>query len=163
MTPKSLLRNSLAYSSLRDLAEGGWQPVIDDGAADREAVRRLVLCSGKIYFDMISDGRRAECSDIALARVEQLYPLPADDIRTIIGSYPNLREIVWLQEEPANAGAWDSIHPRLQRLLNGDLPLQLIARPRRASPAEGSMGMHSLHQATLIDRAYEITEEVMAS
>jgi 2-oxoglutarate dehydrogenase E1 component len=161
-TPKSLLRNSLVYSSLRDLAEGRWRPVIDNGNAtgDHTAVRRLVLCSGKIAVDMIADGRRAECPDVALARVEQLYPLPTAEIDAVIDAYPNLREVVWLQEEPANAGAWDAIHPRLQRLLDGKLPLRLIARPRRASPAEGSMAMHTMHQATLLDRAYEYIEEV---
>jgi 2-oxoglutarate dehydrogenase E1 component len=162
MTPKSLLRNPKVYSSLRDLAEGQWQPVIDDrqAAADRAAVRRIILCSGKIYVDMISDARRAERADIALVRVEQLYPLETKALSTVIAAYPNATEVVWLQEEPANAGAWESIQQRLQRLLDGTLPLRLIARPRRASPAEGSMGMHNLHQTTLIDRAYELSEEV---
>lgn len=162
MTPKSLLRNPHVYSSLRDLAEGRWQPVIDDGqaAAHSAAVRRVLLCSGKIYVDMMADKRRAERADIALARVEQLYPFPADEVAAVLRAYPQAAEVVWLQEEPANAGAWDFIQPRLQRLLNGDLPLRLIARPRRASPAEGSMGMHNLHQKTLIERAYEVADEV---
>ena len=162
MTPKSLLRNPKVFSSLNDLAEGRWQPVIDDpqAAADRAAVRRVILCSGKVYIDMISDPRRAERADIALVRVEQLYPLETDVLAEIIASYANATEVVWLQEEPANGGAWDSMHQRLQRILNGDRPLRLIARPRRASPAEGSMGMHVLHQKTLIDRAYELPDEV---
>lgn len=162
MTPKSLLRNSKVYSSLRDLAEGRWQPVIDDAQAakDPSAVRRLILCSGKIYVDMISDSRREERNDIALVRVEQLYPLPTDEIAAIIAGYPNAAEVVWLQEEPANAGAWGSISQRLLRPLEGVLPLRLIARPRRASPAEGSMSMHAMLQATLLDRAYERPEEV---
>ena len=162
MTPKSLLRNPKVFSSLRELAEGQWQPVIDDpqAAANRSGVRRIILCSGKVYIDMISDPRRAARDDIALVRVEQLYPLETETLSRVIAAYPNAKEVVWLQEEPANAGAWDSISQRLQRLLNGTLPLQLIARPRRASPAEGSMGMHNLHQTTLIDRAYELPEEV---
>jgi len=162
LTPKSLLRNPKVYSSLRDLAEGSWQPAIDDpqAANDRAVVRRIMLCSGKIYVDMISDPRRAERDDIALVRVEQLYPLPTDEIAEIIAGYPNATEVVWLQEEPANAGGWDSISQRLQRLLGDKLPLRLIARPRRASPAEGSMSMHAMHQATLLDRAYEVPEEV---
>ncbi len=164
MTPKSLLRNPLVYSSLRDMAEGQWQPVIDDAqaAADRAAVRRLILCSGKVYVDMIADPRRAACRDVALVRVEQLYPLRDDVLQSIVDGYPQAREVVWLQEEPANGGAWEFIQPRLLRLLDGRLPLHLIARPRRASPAEGGMAMHALHQATLLDRAYEITEEVTA-
>jgi 2-oxoglutarate dehydrogenase E1 component len=164
MTPKSLLRNPLIFSSLRELAEGKWQPVIDDrqAAENPEAARRLILCSGKIYVDMVSDERRATCREIALVRVEQLYPLPTAAIESVVAAYPNLEEVVWLQEEPANAGAWDFIHPRLQRLLDGQLPLRLISRPRRASPAEGSMSMHVLHQSTLLDRAYELIKEVTA-
>ena len=162
MTPKSLLRNPLIYSALRELAEGRWQPVIDDAqaAADPAAVRRIILCSGKVYVDMIADSRRAARPDIALARVEQLYPFPAAEVTAILQAYPGATEVVWLQEEPANAGAWDFIHPRLQRLLDDAVPLRLIARPRRAAPAEGSMGMHSLHQKTLLDRAYELADEV---
>ena len=124
-------------------------------------VRRIILCSGKIYIDMISDPRRKERTDIALVRVEQLYPLPTDEIAAIIAGYPNAAEVVWLQEEPANAGGWDSISQRLQRLLDGRLPLILVSRPRRASPAEGSMSMHMMHQTTLLDRAYELPQEVM--
>lgn len=158
MTPKSLLRNPLVFSSLRELAEGRWQPAIDDAqaAADRAAVRRLILCSGKVYVDMIADPRRTACRDVALVRVEQLYPLPDDELGPILSAYPHAREVVWLQEEPANAGAWEFIRPRLERLLDGRLPLHRIARPRRASPAEGGMAMHALHQATLLDRAYEV-------
>jgi 2-oxoglutarate dehydrogenase E1 component len=164
MTPKSLLRNPLIFSSLRELAEGKWQPVIDDRqAADNpKGVRRLILCSGKIYVDMISDERRADYREIALVRVEQLYPLPTAALESVVAAYPNLEEVVWLQEEPANAGAWDFIHPRLRRLLDDKLPLRLVSRPRRASPAEGSMSMHVLHQSTLLDRAYELIEEVAA-
>ena len=109
---------------------------------------------------MIADGRRAARADIALARVEQLYPFPAAEVAAILQNYPQAAEVVWLQEEPANAGACDFIQPRLQRLLDDAMPLRLIARPRRAAPAEGSMGMHSLHQKTLLDRAYELADEV---
>ena len=163
MTPKSLLRNTKVYSSLRELAEGQWQPVIDDqqAAANRDAVRRIILCSGKIYIDMIADPRRASQNALALVRIEQLYPLETEALTQVIDAYPNATEVVWLQEEPANAGAWDSISQRLQRLLNGKLPLQLIARPRRASPAEGTMSMHVMHQATLLNRAYELPDEVI--
>lgn len=164
MTPKSLLRNAAVYSSLRDLSEGRWEPVIDDvdATSARDAVRRLILCSGKVYVDMNSDARRGGCRNVALVRVEQLYPLPAGELAAVIASYPNAREVVWLQEEPANAGAWEFIQPRLLRLLDDRLPLRLIARPRRASPAEGTMAMHAQHQATLLDRAFEMSEEVIA-
>jgi len=160
MTPKSLLRNARVYSPLRDLAEGRWQPVIDDAqaAGQRDAVRRLVLCSGKIFVDASADPRRATCRDVAVARVEQLYPWPGDELAAVLAGYANLREVVWLQEEPANAGAWEFVQPRLLRLLDGRLPLRLIARPRRASPAEGTMAMHVLSQAALLERAFEMNE-----
>ena len=160
MTPKSLLRNPRVYSSLRDLAEGRWQPVIDDAQTEgqRDAVRRLVLCSGKVYVDMSADPRRTERRDVAVARVEQLYPWPGEELAEIIAGYPNAGEVVWLQEEPANAGAWEFVQPRLLRLLDDRLPLHLIARPRRASPAEGTMAMHVLSQAALLDRTFEVSE-----
>ncbi len=161
MTPKSLLRNPRVYSSLTDLAAGRWQPIIDDAAAEanRAAVRRLILCSGKVYVDLSADPRRAERRDVAVARVEQLYPWPADELVTLLAGYPNAAEVVWLQEEPANAGAWEFVQPRLLRLLDGRLPLRLIARPRRASPAEGTMAMHLLSQAALLERAFETKDD----
>ena len=160
MTPKSLLRNPRVYSPLHELAEARWQPVIDDAQAEgqRDAVRRLVLCSGKIYVDVSADPRRATCRDVAVARVEQLYPWPDDELAEIIAGYPSAREVVWLQEEPANAGAWEFVQPRLLRLLDDGLPLRLIARPRRASPAEGTMAMHVLSQAALLERTFEVNE-----
>ncbi|HOU42537.1 MAG TPA: 2-oxoglutarate dehydrogenase E1 component, partial [Promineifilum sp.] len=162
MSPKSLLRNARVYSSPRDLAEGHWRPVIDDAqaVAGRAAVRRLILCSGKVYVDMSADPRRADCRDVAIARVEQLYPWPEAELNEVIEGYPDAREIVWLQEEPTNAGAWEFVQPRLLRQLGGRLPLRLIARPRRASPAEGTMAMHIFSQTGLLDRAYEVNEEM---
>jgi len=160
MTPKSLLRNPKVYSSLGELAEGHWRPVIDDAAAEanRAAVRRLILCSGKVTIDLSADPRRAERRDVAVARVEQLYPWPGDELAALIDGYPNATEVVWLQEEPANAGAWEFVQPRLLHLLDGRRPLRLIARPRRASPAEGTMAMHVLSQAALLERAFEVNE-----
>ena len=94
-----------------------------------------------------------------ILRVEQLYPWPADELVTLLAGYPNAAEVVWLQEEPANAGAWEFVQPRLLRLLDGRLPLRLIARPRRASPAEGTMAMHLLSQAALLERAFETMDD----
>lgn len=160
MTPKSLLRNSRVYSSLRDLSEGRWQPVIDDPVGDPDAVRRLILCSGKVYVDMITDSRRVDRPQIALVRVEQLYPWPEDGLSAVFAAYPNVREVVWLQEEPQNAGAWEFVQPRLLRMLDGRLPLRPIARPRRASPAEGTMAMHAVSQQALLDRVFKGLEEM---
>ena len=156
LTPKSLLRHPLTASSLGDLAEGGWQRVIDDAEAAkwRVEVRRLILCSGKIYVDLISSPRRAERRDVALCRVEQLYPFPADDLAPVFGSYPNLNEVVWVQEEPENMGAWEFVRPLLEDVIRGCWPLHCVARPRNASPAEGSLAWHAMNQQRLIEQAY---------
>ncbi len=123
MSPKSLLRHPLAQSSLSELADGRWHPVIDDplAAADPEAVERLIVCSGKVYIDLINDERRADCHRLAIARLEQLYPVRIDEIAAVIANYPNLTELVWLQEEPANAGAWDFLRPYLTELAGDTL------------------------------------------
>lgn len=160
MTPKSLLRNPRVYSSLHDLAEGQWQMVIDDPLAQAKpgSVERLILCSGKVYVDLISDKRREGNERLAIVRVEQLYRLPIVELDEIFGRYPNIQEVVWLQEEPENAGAWEFVQPRLRKLIDGRYPLRLIGRPRRASPAEGSSATHARNQARLIERAYEFDE-----
>jgi 2-oxoglutarate dehydrogenase E1 component len=157
MTPKSLLRHPLAQSSLRELAEGRWQPVIDDPltAENPDAVRRLLLCSGKVYVDLISDERRAKATETAIVRLEQLYPVRTDEIKAVMDSYPKLTELIWLQEEPANAGSWDFLRPYLFELAGSDLKLDVISRRRRASPAEGSAAAHARNQAALLTRAFD--------
>ncbi len=158
MTPKSLLRHPRAGSSLADLAEGGFRPVLDDaGAAGRrEAVERLVLCSGKVAVDLTTTAlERAEQVDwVAVARLEQLYPFPRAALEAVIAGYPNLREIVWAQEEPRNAGAWGYVAPRLGQLLAGDLALRYLGRPERASTAEGSADVHAWEQARIVEAAF---------
>ncbi len=156
MTPKSLLRNPLVSSSLRDLAEGRWQPVIDDAAARAkpEAVRRLLLVSGKVYVDLVSSEQRTDRDDVAIVRVEQLYPFPADELRKVLDGYPALSEVVWLQEEPENMGALDFVRPLLVRLIVNRAPLRFVARPRSSSPSEGTMAYHALGQAQLIEKAF---------
>jgi len=167
MTPKSLLRNPYAMSSLQELAEGQWQPVIDDPlfaqsgaesqngheAADPNLVQRLILCSGKIYIDLIANEKRQARPQIAIARVEQLYPFPNEEVRGVLDHYPHLSEVVWVQEEAQNMGAWVFAKPILEELLAGKLPLRYIGRPRRASPAEGSTAWHQSNQATIIEHA----------
>ncbi len=159
MSPKGLLRHPLVASSLRDLAESQWQPIIDDpqAAAQPDKVTRLILCSGKVYIDLITDERRKEAERLAIVRLEQLYPLRHDRLETILDHYPNIEEIVWLQEEPANAGAWEFVYPHLLRLADGRWPVRPMSRPRRASPAEGSAAAHKRHQATLLDRAFDVS------
>lgn len=154
MTPKSLLRNPMVASSLEDLTSGRWEPVLDDMEADPEHVRRLVLCSGKFYFDLVTSEYRAQHPEVALVRVEQLYPLPVGELRAIIESYPKLEEIIWAQEEPKNMGVWHYISWRLKQLVNRRIPVDYVGRRRSASPAEGSLAAHRANQATIIDYAF---------
>jgi 2-oxoglutarate dehydrogenase E1 component len=156
MTPKSLLRHPRALSSLADLVDGTFQAVIDDAtAADRrDKVERLVLCSGKVYVDIIGSDTFAETEDVAVVRVEELYPFPASKLQSVIGSYPNLAEAVWLQEEPENMGAWRYMQPRLHELLGSDMPLRYIGRSEQASPAEGSIDDHQIEQERIVSAAF---------
>jgi 2-oxoglutarate dehydrogenase E1 component len=158
MTPKSLLRNPLAASAIRQFTRGQFQAVLDDdmAAPDRGAVRRLILCSGKVYFDLLAARqRRPEASEtIAALRVEELYPFPADDLARMIDTYPRLEEVVWLQEEPRNMGAWTFMAPRVRDILGTQLPLRYIGRTRRASPSEGSHSWHVAEQERLVGAAF---------
>ena len=162
LTPKSLLRHAAVASTPRELEQGRFQSVIDDVDAQARAksVKRVILCSGKVYVDLISSERRAEAAEIAICRVEQLYPFPNVALRDLLASYSAAREVVWLQEEPENMGAWEFFRPLLEELLNGRCPLRYIGRPRSASPSEGSAAWHQLNQKTLIERAFDLRGEV---
>jgi 2-oxoglutarate dehydrogenase E1 component len=155
MTPKGLLRLREASSSLSDLAEGRFQPVLDDPAVtDRSAVTRLVLTSGKIYYDIVGDERKAQAPNIAVARFEQLYPFPVGPAAALVASYPSVREIVWAQEEPQNMGAWRAIRHRLEEAVAGR-PLRYVGRPWRASPSEGYPTSHQRAQQRIVDEVLE--------
>ena len=160
LTPKSLLRHPLVASSLRDLAEGRFQSVIEDQQArlNPSRVRRLILASGKICVELAASRERAEHSDVTICRVEQLYPFPEDDLRTALEGYPQLEEVVWMQEEPRNMGAWEHLKPEIAQLIDGRWPLHYLGRPASASPAEGSAARHNANQAMLIRQAYDLTE-----
>ena len=155
MTPKSLLRHPRAMSPMRELAEGRFQPVLDDPTARQrpDDVTRLILCSGKVYVDLVTSQFAATASHVAIVRVEELYPFPGDELAAILRQYPNARDVAWLQEEPKNMGAWTSMQRRLQPLLNGRT-LRYIGRPERASPAEGFAEMHEQEQARIIAEAF---------
>ncbi len=156
LTPKSLLRHPLVASTPRDLAEGRFRTVIDDEDARGRAreIRRVLVCSGKVYVDLATSDKRAAARDIAVVRVEQLYPVPAQNLRATLDAYKDAAEIVWMQEEPENMGAWDFIRPHLAEAAAGR-PVRVIARPRSASPAEGSATRHARQQQVLIDQAFE--------
>jgi 2-oxoglutarate dehydrogenase E1 component len=153
MTPKGLLRLKQASSTLADLSEGTFRPVIDDPGADREAVTRLVLCSGKVYYDIVGHEQRTSADTVAVARVEQLYPFPVEPYAAVVGSYPNLREVVWAQEEPQNMGAWRTIRHRLEEPLRKRRMLTFAGRSWRASPSEGYPTAHLREQDRIVRAA----------
>jgi 2-oxoglutarate decarboxylase len=156
-TPKSLLRLHEAASRLDELTNGAFHPVLDDVAATnrREAVRRLVLCSGKVYYDLILSRAREAATHVAIARVELLYPFPATELAELVGRYPNLSEIVWVQEEPRNMGPQKFMLPQLREIVPATITLSDIGRPARSSPAEGYPAAHQAEQARIVGAAFE--------
>jgi 2-oxoglutarate dehydrogenase E1 component len=145
MTPKGLLRLKEASSELAELSEGSFQVVLDARVPEKRRIRRLALCAGKIYYDIVGHEAAAAAPAVAVARVEQLYPFPADAARGLIASYPSLEEVVWAQEEPQNMGAWRTIRHRLEEAAAG-VPVRYVGRPWRASTAEGYPTAHSVGQ-----------------
>jgi len=161
MTPKSLLRHSFTASAPAELAEGRFQPVIDDerAAAQPERVRRLVLCSGKVAVDLFTSERRHDSPNVAIVRVEQLYPFPDQAIREIAARYPKLGEVCWVQEEPENMGAWEFARPLLESIVDGRWPLRYIGRSRNSSPSEGSSSWHAANQRAIVDQVFAAKAE----
>jgi 2-oxoglutarate dehydrogenase E1 component len=154
MTPKSLLRHELSVSSLADLARGSFARVIDEVDELQPAnVRRVVFCSGKVYFDLLKARRKDGLRDVALVRVEQLYPFPSDECEAVMRRFANAREIVWCQEEPQNQGAWYQIRHRLQDLLGGRRELLYAGRAHAAAPATGITKVHEAEQHAIIEAA----------
>ncbi|HUK45869.1 MAG TPA: 2-oxoglutarate dehydrogenase E1 component [Gaiellaceae bacterium] len=145
MTPKGLLRLKDASSSLAELTDGSFRPILDAAVDDKATIRRLVFCTGKIYYDIVGHEAARDSLEIAVARIEQLYPFPVEPARSLIASYPALDEIVWAQEEPQNMGAWRSIRHRLEEAAGG-AAVRYVGRPWRASTAEGYPTAHSLEQ-----------------
>ena len=153
MTPKSLLRHTLAAATLTELTEGIFQPVIDDQQALGHAgdIRRLVLCSGKVAIDLLAHQKRAEAEDLAIVRLEMLYPLPEKELKKVFANYAHIREVTWIQEEPHNMGAWSYLSPRLSALVGGNI--EVIARPDRSSPASGFMDLFMAEQEHILTQA----------
>jgi 2-oxoglutarate dehydrogenase E1 component len=156
MTPKGLLRLRQATSTLEDLTSKSFQPTLDDPDADHATVSRLVLCSGKVYYDILAHELRSRAQTVAVARIEQLYPFPLEAVSALVMSYPELREIVWAQEEPQNMGAWRSLRHRLEEAA-AHAPyaatVQYVGRPWRASPSEGYPGLHLREQDRIVREA----------
>jgi len=154
MGPKSLLRHKLAVSSPHDLTNGTFQTVLGEvEPIDLPRVRRLLLCSGKVYYDLLLARRERNIDDIAILRVEQLYPFPGEEIRAAVQSYPNIREVFWVQEEPWNMGAWHDMYRRLRRVVPDERMLSYAGRTAAASPAVGSYKVHKAEEAELINNA----------
>jgi 2-oxoglutarate dehydrogenase E1 component len=151
-TPKSLLRLKAATSEIEDFIGGTFQPVLPDTGADAGSVRRVLLCSGKVYYDLAAAREEQGRTDVAILRVEQLYPLPADEIRAELAKYPDA-ELVWVQEEPANQGAWPFIALNLPEHLGGR-PLLRASRKASASPAVGSHSVHEAQQREVVATAF---------
>jgi 2-oxoglutarate dehydrogenase E1 component len=151
MTPKSLLRNELAVSALEDFTRGGFSTVI--GEVDEipsAGVRRIVFCAGKVYFDLLKARRKEGGREVALVRIEQLYPFPGEEYAAALREYPNAREIVWCQEEPQNQGAWYQIRHRLQEFAGARRELLYAGRASAAAPATGLMKVHEAEQQALV-------------
>ncbi|WP_139669721.1 2-oxoglutarate dehydrogenase E1 component [Pseudomonas sp. F16(2018)] len=160
LTPKSLLRHKLAISTLEDLAEGSFQTVIPEiDTLDPAKVERLVLCGGKVYYDLLEKRRAEGREDIAIVRIEQLYPFPEDDLVEILAPYTNLKHAVWCQEEPMNQGAWYSSQHHMRRILgrhNKALVLEYAGRDASAAPACGYASKHAEQQEKLLQDAFTV-------
>ena len=156
ISPKSLLRNPEAVSSLDELTDGHFKCVIDDEIDDLKSITKVVMCSGKVFYDLSKKRNDKEIKNIAIIRIEQLYPFPYDDLEEILTKYENANEFIWCQEEPLNQGAWFSHRHRIQRVLDrlGESnEVNLVSRPAAAAPAVGLMKLHLQQQEDLINEA----------
>ena len=152
MQPKSLLRLAQAASTVKDLSEGSFRPLIDDlsGASKRETVKRLIFCTGKVYYDILAAGIP---ESVAVVRVEELYPWPHEEVARVVDLYPQIDEVAWVQEEPKNMGAWTFVAPRLRVSTGNALVIRYYGRPERASPAEGYSATHAEEQTRIVTDA----------
>jgi 2-oxoglutarate dehydrogenase complex dehydrogenase (E1) component-like enzyme len=158
-TPKSLLRAKAAVSPVADFTDENFRPVLPDTGVggeplDDAAVRRVLLCSGKVAYDLMAHRESEGTADVAVVRVEQLYPLPAESIRTALERYPNATDVVWVQEEPMNMGAWQFMAVNLPEELPAGRTLRRVSRRASASPAVGSAKVHEVEQRQLVAEAF---------
>ena len=157
ISPKSLLRNPMATSSLEELINGSFMPVIDDIIENREKIKKVILCSGKVFYDLIQKKKDLNSEEIAIVRIEQLYSFPYEELELILRKYNNSIEFIWCQEEPANQGAWFSHRHRIQRVLDrfSKNQIKLISRPSASAPAVGLNKLHRKQQENLINEAFK--------
>jgi 2-oxoglutarate dehydrogenase E1 component len=160
MTPKSLLRLAQATSRLDELVEGRFKPVLADPEVDPEQVTRLALCTGKIYYDLVGQREREPSPNVAIGRVELLYPFPQAELLDLAAMYPNLREVVWVQEEPRNMGARAFMSPRLLHVLPEHLQFGYIGRPERAASGEGYPVAHATEQHRIVATALDASQSI---
>jgi 2-oxoglutarate dehydrogenase E1 component len=155
MTPKSLLRLPQATARLEELTSGSWRPVLDDAWTARRGaqISRAVFCTGKVYYDLLAEAEKMGDNRPAIIRVEQLYSFPWPEMRETLARYPALEELLWVQEEPRNMGAWSYIEPKLRELAPAGAAVRYCGRPDRASPAEGYPAAHAAEQARIVREA----------
>jgi 2-oxoglutarate dehydrogenase E1 component len=159
MTPKSLLRHKLAVSSVAELTDGMFREVIDEPAViDPSRVKRVLFCSGKVYYDLFVERERRQLSDTAIVRLEQLAPFPRKGVGEILQRYTKAKSVAWVQEEPRNMGAWGFMLEHLSPLLPQNLSLRYIGRGMQASPAAGAQKIHQQEQMQLVEQALTITQ-----
>jgi 2-oxoglutarate dehydrogenase E1 component len=155
MSPKSLLRHKQAVSSLEDLSEGYFMPVLGDNeVVDNKKIRKLILCSGKVYYDLHDKRLTDSRDDTAIVRIEQLYPFPEVLLQLEVDRYPNIEDVVWCQEEPLNQGAWYASQHHIRSVLREDLYLRYAGRPPSAAPAGGYAHLHIQQQKSLVEEAF---------
>ncbi len=164
-TPKGLLRHPLTSSPIEEFTTGKWRRVIDDPdlPKKRADVKNLILCSGRIYVDLVTSELRKQNPDDAIVRMEQLYPFPKEKLEELLAQYANLERLIWVQEEPFNMGAWNYLRPHLRELTESRLPLHYVGRPESSSPAEGSSTLYRINQQSLIEQAFEFEKSAQSS
>jgi len=164
MTPKSMLRLKASYSPLEDFTSGHFQTVIpeQDAAIQAAQCKRVLLCSGKVYYDLLEERERLQLKDVAIIRVERLYPFPKDLLKCLLADYKQANEVFWVQEEPANQGAWMQINSAIRRILLASQKVYAVARPALAAPAVGSKARHNAERENLLAQAFSpVSDDLM--
>jgi len=153
-SPKSLLRHPQCVSKLEELTRGSFSRVLGDSSVTAAGVRRVLLCSGRVYYDLVARREELGCRDIAILRIEQFYPLPTSVVKDALEPYADGTSVFWVQDEPENMGAWRHLRARFGAKLLGRHPFKVICRAESASPATGSPSAHKLEQQEILEKAF---------